>query len=143
MNKILIGLFALNLSSCIPLISGEKSKYSKPTDVLKEDSYQSSAALGPVFVGKLKPVTRKISGHIYCGDGFSQRPANKATVELVNNKKVVRSATTESDGSYAFSATFELDGGYSFAIKSTCGQTNAAVPADLTKDLENQDFWIK
>jgi hypothetical protein len=143
MRKLLIGLLALNLISCIPLISGEKSKYSKPTDVLKEDSYQSAAALGPVFVGKLKAVTRKISGRIYCGDGPSQRPANKAAIELVNNKKVVRSTTSESDGTYSFSATFELEGGYSFSIKSNCGQIAAPVPSDLTKDLENQDFWIK
>lgn len=143
MKLILVGLFSLNLISCIPIISGEKSKYSKPTDVLKEDSYQSAASLGPVFVGKLKPVTRKISGRIYCGEGLSQRPANKATVALMNNNKTVQSITTEHDGTFSFSATFELEGKYSYLIKSSCGTLKAAVPNDLTNDLDHQDFWIK
>lgn len=143
MGKLLVGLISFSLISCVPFISGEKSKYSKPTDVLKEDSYESAAQVGPVFVGKLKPVTRKISGRVYCGEGLSQRPANKATIELVIKNKTIKSTTSEVDGSYFFSASFELDGEYSFLISARCGKTTAKLPSDLTNDLLNQDFWIK
>lgn len=136
-------IFSFSVSSCIPFISGEKSKHSKATDLLKEDSYQSAASIGPVFVATLKPVTRKVSGRVYCGEGLAQRPANKATVNIMNNGKMIATATTESDGAFSFSTKFELDGGYEYSVKSSCGTKTTAVPSDLSRDLENQDFWIK
>ncbi len=132
---------SLSIVGCFT--SGPKSKYSKTTDILKEDSYESSAQIGPVFVGKTKAVTRKISGRIYCGEGLKQVPANKATLELKNKEKVVRTISTEADGTYSFSSTFELEGDYIFSITSRCGKIVATLPRDLTHDLENQDFWIK
>ena len=137
----IIPAIALCLGACIT--SGPKSKYSKATDILKEDTYESSAQIDPVFVGKTKAVTRKISGRIYCGEGLKQVPANKATLELKNKDKIVRTLSTEPDGTYSFSSTFELVGPYSFAINSRCGKMLAILPSDLSHDLENQDFWIK
>ena len=141
LRVILISSLVLFIGACV--VTGPKSKYSKPADVLKEDSYTSGAQIGPVFVGERKEVTRKISGRIYCSEGMKQVPANKATIEIRNKNKVVRSTSAEVDGTYAFSSTFELEGEYVFAIIARCGKLTVALPRDLTNDLINQDFWIK
>ncbi|MBL7545159.1 MAG: hypothetical protein JNL11_15180 [Bdellovibrionaceae bacterium] len=89
-------------------------------------------------------VVNTIKGHIYCGEGVTQRPANRARIDLVSKGKILTSTTSNMDGTYQMNYKAGFKEGYQITITSSkCGQKTEPLPANLVKQQVSIDFWIK
>ena len=88
-------------------------------------------------------VLNKISGHVYCGDGVKQRPANRARIELWEKTKILTTITTDMDGSYSLNYKPGFKEDFHFMISSSCGQLKDVLRKEVVKNYDTVDFWIK
>jgi hypothetical protein len=108
------------ISGCV---SGPKQPDQTFAQKLNADSYESSNTVMGVPVLTRKPIQRKVSGKIMCGEGLSQRPANHATVSLNDGDIVVASASSNSDGTYTILASILIEKPYQLRVSSKCGNS--------------------
>ena len=132
-------LFDLSITVAIALmfyisgcVSGPKDPNQTFAQKLNADSYESSNSVLGVPVLTRKPIQRKVSGKITCGEGFSQRPAGHVTISLIEGNKVVASTSSNSDGTYNVLVSAAIEKTYQLKASSKCG--NAIKEISLTED---------
>lgn len=137
-NKLFfIGALSICLSGCI---SGPKNSDQKFSEKLSADSYESSNSVMGVPVLTRKPLSRKIAGKILCGEGLSQRPANHAAVTLIDNDKVIASASTDVNGVYNIVASISVEKTYKLQSSAKCGTSIREISL---KEDSNYDLILK
>lgn len=138
LNKLFfIGTIGILISGCI---SGPKNPEQKFSEKLNGDSYESSNTVIGVPVLTRKPISKKISGRIYCGEGLSQRLANHVTVSLLDNDKIVSTASTDSNGIFSITANISLEKSYKLQAAAKCGTATKEISL---KDDSNYDLILK
>lgn len=108
--------------------------------------YPEIAAAAEIVSAVVDPsgrVLKSIKGHVYCGDGLTQKPANRAQIDLVEKNKILVSATSNMDGSYEMIYKKGFRSDYQITISSKCGNTQTSLPIELVKNQTDIDFWIK
>lgn len=85
----------------------------------------------------------QVSGHIYCGEGIFQRPANMAKIELLEGEKTLVTSTSDMDGKYKLEYKKGISNNHHFQISARCGKTKETTAAQTIKNKTEIDFWIK
>lgn len=132
-----LGTIVLFFSGCI---SGPKNPDQTFAEKLNADSYESSNTVMGVPVLTRKPIYRKITGKVFCGEGLSQYPANHAAVVLTGENKTVASTLTDTNGNFNLLASISVEKAYKLQASSKCGNSTQ----DLSlKEESNYNLILK
>lgn len=145
MKTIWIFLFAVTwvTVSCSSRIPRENPDGTPTTPSVIMPEVVAVTEIASAITDYMGNVVRKISGHIYCGEGLSQRPANRARIDLVEKKKILLTVTSDMDGTYTLSYQPGIKENFQFSISASCGSIKESLNKDLIKNSTPVDFWIK
>ncbi|MFN7905405.1 MAG: hypothetical protein ACK5P5_09500 [Pseudobdellovibrionaceae bacterium] len=87
------------------------------------ENYESTNVVLGVPILERKPITRKISGQVFCGEGITQTAVNHATVSLISENKIVTSTSTDIRGNYMISTPLNAEVSYQIKVTSSCGES--------------------
>lgn len=140
MSKFLLsGIFILFFTGCI---YGPENPHQTFTEKLNHDSYDSAYLVMGVPVLNRKLPFKKVTGKVYCGEGISLKPINHATVNLVENDKIISTVSTDTNGFYVFTFNFSVENPQQYLLQCSekCGQARKEISfqkelGDLSYDL--------
>lgn len=144
---IIFHILILTLLSCVaPPPQREKNPDGSevsPALVFAAPQIAAPFYIGAALLDSSGRVLNKISGHVYCGEGAEQRPANRARMELWDKTKILTTVTTDMDGSYTFNYKPGFKEDFKFSISAGCGKINETLRKDVVRNYDTVDFWIK
>lgn len=126
-------------------ISGPKDEEKSFAEKLNGDSYKSSVSVGgaiPINIER-KPVQRKFSGVIYCGEGPSSHPVSNASLSLVADTKILTKSSSVTDGRYRLIALTTSVGPFEIKATARCGSATRTVSAKLEDRVPSYDLFLK
>jgi hypothetical protein len=138
--KVLSFIFIF-LAGCVVI----KNKDPKQTlaQQLNGDNYSTAAVLPGAILLNAKPITKKISGKVFCGAGAMQVPANHAMVSLLKGAVKVNSVSTKTNGEYSLSAQFSAKEQYFIEVKANCGDAIQELPKFASETILSMDFNLE
>lgn len=128
------------LSGCF---TGPKESNRTLADKLNYENYKRVGHVGGIPFGETRPVQRKISGRVLCGQSTMSNPVNNAVVSLQKDDQVIGSTSTTADGKYVVTGRIDAVGNYTLVVKSHCGEKSLRIPAGLTHELREQNFYLQ
>lgn len=124
-------------------VQKERNADGSPAEILLYPSAAAPVYLAAAILDTAGQTVNTISGHVYCGEGINQKPANLARIELLDKNKVLTTVTTDLGGSYSLVYKKGFQGGFQFSITAKCGQLKETLRPELVKNHSEVDFWIK
>ena len=124
-------------------ISGPKNDGRTFAEKMNGENYQSTNVIMGVPILERKPVLRKFSGHVYCGKGITQTPANHALVSLMREDQIIASTSTDTTGNFVISAPINPDLEYQLSANSLCGKSFKSLPKNLKNENTEEILWLQ
>ncbi len=123
-------------------VSGPKNDGRSFVEKMSGENYESTNVVLGIPILERKPVTRKISGQVFCGEGITQTAANHAIVSLISENKIVTSTSTDIRGNYLISTLLNPEISYQIRVTSSCGESVRPLEKDSNLKLAEENFYI-
>jgi hypothetical protein len=86
--------------------------------------------------------TYTVSGTVFCGEGITKKPANKARVDVKKDTQVLGTYTTTENGVYSISTPMDSDSIYLLSSYGSCGSAKYELKAD-GKDFTGINLYLE
>lgn len=132
--------FLFILCGCV---SGPNNDGRTFAEKMNGENYESTNVIMGVPVLERKPVLRKFSGQVYCGEGITQTPANHALVSLMHENQTVSSVSTDTTGNFIIAAPIDPEYSYRLSATASCGKYSRSLPKNPKAENTEEILYLR
>ncbi len=139
LKKTILGVLCI-LCGCI---SGPKNDGRTFAEKMNGENYESTNVVLGVPVLERKPVLRKFSGQVYCGEGITQTQANNILVSLMHENQTVSTVSTDTTGKFIIAAPIDPEFTYQLSATGSCGNASKSLPKNPKEQKTEEVLYLR